>query len=308
MLPGPSAPYVVPQVPRPRDGAGRGDTTRCTAYRSSDARREPFAGTVQITAVEAIPFAVPYRRAPTFASGSVSSRGQRARASAHATLGSSVRRRRSRGPYTYGETQVVDRRRRRRAAQRGARRASTRCASSWSPSAAARSPGNYVARGAVDLAVWDLVGADPRLPVPHPAGRVRGRRRGRAHGLARRAGGDGRRGGRGATSGSGSRRSRSRSGALRRWTSPRCARSATPCRTPTSTSTPIAAGATTTPCGPGTRSPSSACARSRSRSRSRTGPAGYGSPTAGSCRWAATRAASASPTSTARSRRVRSAS
>ena len=28
-----------------------------------------FVGTVRITAVEAIPFAVPYRRAPEFASG-----------------------------------------------------------------------------------------------------------------------------------------------------------------------------------------------------------------------------------------------
>ena len=32
---------------------------------------ETFAGAVKITAVEAIPFALPYRRAPKFASGSV---------------------------------------------------------------------------------------------------------------------------------------------------------------------------------------------------------------------------------------------
>ena len=44
---------------------------------------QPFAGSVRITAVEAIPFALPYRRAPEFASGSVSQRGQRARARAH---------------------------------------------------------------------------------------------------------------------------------------------------------------------------------------------------------------------------------
>ena len=40
---------------------------------ATDAALETFAGAVRITAVEAIPFAVPYRRQPKFASGSVSS-------------------------------------------------------------------------------------------------------------------------------------------------------------------------------------------------------------------------------------------
>ena len=63
--------------------------------------------------------------------------------------------------------------------------------------------GNYVARGAVDLAVWDLVGQILGTPCHTLLGRVRGRRRRRAHGLARRAGRDGRGGARGQSSASG---------------------------------------------------------------------------------------------------------
>ena len=207
---------------------------------------ETLAGTVRITGVEAIPFAVPYRRAPEFASGTREQRGQRARARAH--------RRRPRRPGRGAAAPVhlrrdagVDRRRGRRRAQRRRSRASIRCASSWSPSAAPALAGNYVARGAVDLAVWDLDRPDPRPAVPHAAGRLRGRRRGGAHGVASASR---RRWPRrrvevherlGVTHLQGQGRARRRSS-----TSRRSARSARRCPTPISTSTPTAAGATTT--------------------------------------------------------------
>src|SRR3954471_7602500 len=122
----------------------------------------PFVGTVRITAVEAIPFALPYRRAPKFASGEVSSADNvlvRVRTDAGLVGQAEAQPR----PYTYGETQasIV-------AVVGGAlnevltgvdplriERVAARCA---------RVAGNYVARGAVDLAVWDLVGQILRRP------------------------------------------------------------------------------------------------------------------------------------------------
>ena len=117
---------------------------------------ETFTGTVRIAAVEAIPFAVPYRRVPEFASGSVSSADNvlvRVRSDAGLVGQAEAQPR----PYTYGETQAsivgaisgqlnealtgVDPLRVELVAERCAGVA-----------------GNYVARGAVDLAVWDLVG------------------------------------------------------------------------------------------------------------------------------------------------------
>ena len=113
-------------------------------------------GTVAITAIEAIPFALPYRRAPAFASGTVTS-ADNVLVRVHTDAGLVGRAEAQPRPYTYGETQasIVD-------AVGGPlnemltgvdplriERVAERCA---------RLTGNYVARGAVDLAVWDLVG------------------------------------------------------------------------------------------------------------------------------------------------------
>ncbi len=113
-------------------------------------------GTARITAVEAIPFALPYTRAPSFASGSVST-ADNVLVRVHTDAGLVGQAEAQPRPYTYGETQasIVD--------------------TVTGPLAEAlagidplrveviaercgRIAGNYVARGAVDLAVWDLVG------------------------------------------------------------------------------------------------------------------------------------------------------
>jgi L-alanine-DL-glutamate epimerase-like enolase superfamily enzyme len=117
---------------------------------------ETFAGTTRITAVEAIPFTVPYRRPPEFASGRVSS-ADNVLVRAHTDAGLVGQAEAQPRPYTYGETQasIVD--------VVGGRLnealtgvdplrielVAERCAGVT---------GNYVARAAVDLAVWDLVG------------------------------------------------------------------------------------------------------------------------------------------------------
>jgi L-Ala-D/L-Glu epimerase len=115
-----------------------------------------FAGTARITAVEAIPFAVPYRRAPAFASGRIAA-ADNVLVRVHTDVGIVGQAEAQPRPYTYGETQasIVD-------AVGGPLNdalagvdplrvevVAERCA---------RLTGNYVARGAVDLAVWDLVG------------------------------------------------------------------------------------------------------------------------------------------------------
>jgi L-alanine-DL-glutamate epimerase-like enolase superfamily enzyme len=115
-----------------------------------------FAGTVRITAVEAIPFALPYHRPPEFASGSVSS-ADNVLVRVHTDAGLVGQAEAQPRPYTYGETQAsivetvggrlndaltgVDPLRIELVAERCAGVA-----------------GNNVARGAVDLAVWDLAG------------------------------------------------------------------------------------------------------------------------------------------------------
>ncbi|MDA0164047.1 hypothetical protein OM076_27490 [Solirubrobacter ginsenosidimutans] len=117
---------------------------------------ETLAGTVRITGVEAIPYALPYRRAPRFASGSVTT-ADNVLVRVHTDAGLVGQAEAQPRPYTYGETQTsivaavsgplngalagVDPLRTELVAERCSRVA-----------------GNYVARGAVDLAVWDLAG------------------------------------------------------------------------------------------------------------------------------------------------------
>jgi L-Ala-D/L-Glu epimerase len=120
------------------------------------AARRTVEGAVRITAVEAIPFALPYRRAPEFASGRVSS-ADNVLVRVHTDAGLVGQAEAQPRPYTYGETQasIVE-------TVGGALNAALtgvdpvrielvaeRCAGV---------AGNYVARGAVDLAVWDVVG------------------------------------------------------------------------------------------------------------------------------------------------------
>ena len=155
---------------------------------------DPGAGSgVRITAVEAIPFSLPYRRLPMFASGRVS-RADNVLVRVHTDAGLVGQAEAQPRPYTYGETQAsIVRAVRGPLAERLAGvdpvrpgPAAERCA---------QLAGNTVARGAVDLAVWDLAGPGPRPLLPRPAGRRRARRRRRAHALLRRSGGDGRGGG-----------------------------------------------------------------------------------------------------------------
>lgn len=111
---------------------------------------------VRITALEAIPFAIPYRRPAGFASGTVTT-ADNVLVRVHTDAGLVGQAEAQPRPYTYGETQVsivhtvgttlagllvgLDPLRTEAVAERCGRIA-----------------GNQVARGAVDLAVWDLVG------------------------------------------------------------------------------------------------------------------------------------------------------
>ena len=263
---------------------------------------ETFLGTVRITAVEAIPFALPYRRAPKFASGSVDS-ADNVLVRVHTDAGLVGQAEAQPRPYTYGETQItivdtvsgrlndalvgVDPLR--------IELVATRCS---------RVAGNQVARGAVDLAVWDLIGQILGCPCHTLLG-------GFADGVAAAhmlSFGEP-----GAMADEaiaisdqlGVRTFKVKVGAIPRSTSRPSARSVTPCRTPICTSTRTGGGATRTRRGPATSSWTSVCGRSRSRFRSRIGLAGCASPTAGGCRWWAMRAALASRTSTAPSRKAR---
>jgi L-alanine-DL-glutamate epimerase-like enolase superfamily enzyme len=117
---------------------------------------ETLAGTLRITAVEAIPFALPYRRAPRFASGSVTS-ADNVLVRVHTDAGPVGQAEAQPRPYTYGETQasIVDVvSGRLNAALTGVDPLRTELVAERCAAVA----GNYVARGAVDLAVWDLVG------------------------------------------------------------------------------------------------------------------------------------------------------
>jgi L-alanine-DL-glutamate epimerase-like enolase superfamily enzyme len=117
---------------------------------------QTFAGTVRITASEAIPYALPYRRPPRFASGSVSS-ADNVLVRVHTDAGFVGQAEAQPRPYTYGETQtsIV-------AAVRGQLNEALKGVDPLRVELAAERcagvAGNRVARGAVDLAVWDLVG------------------------------------------------------------------------------------------------------------------------------------------------------
>jgi L-Ala-D/L-Glu epimerase len=111
---------------------------------------------VRITALEAIPFAIPYRRPAGFASGTVTT-ADNVLVRVHTDAGLVGQAEAQPRPYTYGETQVSI------VHTVGSTLAellvglnplqleviAERCG---------RIAGNQVARGAVDLAVWDLVG------------------------------------------------------------------------------------------------------------------------------------------------------
>ena len=132
------------------------ETIRLHTYPAPSGGLESGAGTVRITKIEAIPFALPYRRVPTFASGSVAT-ADNVLVRVHTDGGVLGQAEAQPRPYTYGETQAsivatvngqlsdaltdVDPLRLELVAER--------CASV---------SGNQVARGAVDLAVWDIVG------------------------------------------------------------------------------------------------------------------------------------------------------
>ncbi len=129
---------------------------RLTTDPATRAALQTFAGGVRITGVEAIPFAVSYRCPAVFASGTVTE-ADNVLVRVHTDAGLVGQAEAQPRPYTYGETQAsivdtvsghlnealtgVDPLRVELVAERCARIA-----------------GNYVARGAVDLAVWDLVG------------------------------------------------------------------------------------------------------------------------------------------------------
>lgn len=117
---------------------------------------ESAAGTARITKIEAIPFALPYRRAPQFASGSVGS-ADNVLVRVHTDAGLVGQAEAQPRPYTYGESQesIV-------ATVSGRlSEALTGVDPLRLELVAARTAvveDNYVARGAVDLAVWDVVG------------------------------------------------------------------------------------------------------------------------------------------------------
>ncbi len=117
---------------------------------------DALAGAVQITAVEAIPFALPYRRAPAFASGSVAS-ADNVLVRVYTDAGLVGQAEAQPRPYTYGETQssIVE------AVGGPLSEALTGVDPLRTELVAHRCAGvagNGAARGAVDLAVWDLVG------------------------------------------------------------------------------------------------------------------------------------------------------
>jgi L-Ala-D/L-Glu epimerase / N-acetyl-D-glutamate racemase len=111
---------------------------------------------VRITAVEAIPFAVPYRRPAGFASGTVTT-ADNVLVRVHTDQGLVGQAEAQPRPYTYGETQASIVHTVRTTLDDllvGLNPLDTERVSARS----ARITGNQVARGAVDLAVWDLVG------------------------------------------------------------------------------------------------------------------------------------------------------
>src|SRR3954452_25468862 len=113
---------------------------------------ETFVGTARITAVEAIPFALPYRRAPKFASGTVAG-ADNVLVRVHTDAGLVGQAEAQPRPYTYGETQasIVEAVRTTLAALLvGLDPLDTEKVAERS----GRITANNVSRGAVDLAVW----------------------------------------------------------------------------------------------------------------------------------------------------------
>src|SRR5436189_4959899 len=93
---------VPPVAARPREVT---PDVQSSSDPATLARFQTFVGTVHITAVEAIPFAVPYRRPPKFASGSVSS-ADNVLVRVHTDAGLVGQAEAQPRPYTYGETQA----------------------------------------------------------------------------------------------------------------------------------------------------------------------------------------------------------
>jgi L-alanine-DL-glutamate epimerase-like enolase superfamily enzyme len=114
------------------------------------------SGDIRITALEAIPFAVPYRRPAGFASGTVTT-ADNVLVRVHTDAGLVGQAEAQPRPYTYGESQVSIVHTIRTTLHEllvgvnplNIEVVAERCG---------RIAGNYVARGAVDLAAWDLVG------------------------------------------------------------------------------------------------------------------------------------------------------
>jgi L-alanine-DL-glutamate epimerase-like enolase superfamily enzyme len=111
---------------------------------------------VRITAVEAIPFAVPYRRPARFASGTVAT-ADNVLVRVHTDAGLVGQAEAQPRPYTYGETQesiveIVT------ASVEQLLMGLSPLETELVSARCARIAGNEVARGAVDLAIWDLVG------------------------------------------------------------------------------------------------------------------------------------------------------
>jgi L-alanine-DL-glutamate epimerase-like enolase superfamily enzyme len=111
---------------------------------------------VRITALEAIPFAVPYRKPAGFASGTVTT-ADNVLVRVHTDAGLVGQAEAQPRPYTYGETQASIVHTVRATLEEllvGVNPLDTEIVAER----CGRIAGNQVARGAVDLAVWDLVG------------------------------------------------------------------------------------------------------------------------------------------------------
>ena len=111
---------------------------------------------VRITALEAIPFAVPYRKPAGFASGTVTT-ADNVLVRVHTDAGLVGQAEAQPRPYTYGETQASIVHTVRATLEQllvGVNPLDTEIVAER----CGRIAGNQVARGAVDLAVWDLVG------------------------------------------------------------------------------------------------------------------------------------------------------